>query len=260
MQTKTNQLVKSASANLIVDSKAYGVAADKNGYYSFSNIPANRFFKLGMVSSQPDPSGISTADIIKIQRHILGIELLEQVEELLAADVDLSKSISTKDVAYMRNLILGRVTEFPSHKTYHFVNKDYKFLSPNDPFEELDASLEIKEIASNDMQHLDFIAIKLGDVNQSYQSSNFKTNYISSTGFNVVTTPGFIEISPLWKELIYGFQFELDVKIYVLTLRRNWSQVYRILMNPIIKLLEIQYGFRMRLLIRFLLNLVYVFQ
>ena len=62
------------------------------------------------------------------------------------------------------------------------------------------------------MQHLDFIAIKLGDVNQSYQSSNFNTNYISSTGFNVVTTPGFIEISPLWKELIYGFQFELDVK------------------------------------------------
>ena len=212
VQTKTNQLVKSASANLIVDSKAYGVAADKNGYYSFSNIPANKFFKLGMVSSQPDPSGISTADIIKIQRHILGIELLEQVEELLAADVDLSKSISTKDVAYMRNLILGRVTEFPSHKAYHFVNKDYKFLNPNDPFEELDASLEIKEIASNDMQHLDFIAIKLGDVNQSYQSSNFNTNYISSTGFNVVTAPGFIEISPLWKELIYGFQFELDVK------------------------------------------------
>ena len=212
VQTKNKQLVKSASANLIVDSKAYSVATDKNGYYSFSNVPANQFIKLGIISSQPDPSGISTADIIKIQRHILGIELLDQVEELLAADVDLSKSISTKDVAYIRNLILGKVTEFPSHKTYHFINQAYKFINPIDPFEELDASLQIHKTTTEDLHDLDFIAIKLGDVNQSYQGSNFKSTNSRFTGFKLSQFDNYINIIPEWDELIFGFQFEFTVK------------------------------------------------
>lgn len=212
VQTKNNQFVKSASANIFVDNKAYSVAADKNGYYSFRNIPANKYFKLGIISNQPDPTGISTADIIKIQRHILGIELLEPVEELLAADVDLSKSITTKDVAHIRNLILGKVDDFPSHKTYHFINQKYKFNNPVDPFDELEASLQIKETASTDLQHLDFIAVKLGDVNQSYQSSNLKIKNVVSTGFEITTIPDYIEIVPVWKEMVYGFQFEFSIK------------------------------------------------
>ncbi len=56
-------------------------------------------------------TGISTADVVKIQRHILGLDTLNNLQAMLA-DVNNSSSVTAADVAEIRKLILGVTSKF----------------------------------------------------------------------------------------------------------------------------------------------------
>lgn len=68
--------------------------------------------------------GVSTQDIIDIGKHILSMEMLEPPYEYIAADVNLSGSITTFDMALIRRVILGIDPDFPMG-TWHFVPEHY---------------------------------------------------------------------------------------------------------------------------------------
>src|SRR5690606_32248274 len=117
-------------------------------------------------SKNDDPlAGVSTRDLITIQRHLLGIESLTIPYQLIAADVNNSGGISAKDLLDLRKLILGLSTEFPNNESWRFVNSDYTFPDPQNPwnFEEERAYVDL----SSDEMHADFIGVKIGDVNGS---------------------------------------------------------------------------------------------
>jgi hypothetical protein len=62
-----------------------------------------------------DPiNGVTTADIVSIQKHILGTQLLTSAYQLIAADVNNSGTISTADIIHIRKLILGINTSLPT--------------------------------------------------------------------------------------------------------------------------------------------------
>lgn len=71
-----------------------------------------------------DTNGVSTLDLILINRHILGVEPLPSPFHLLAADVNLTGSITTLDLIQIRKLILGINTEFPAQESWRFVRED----------------------------------------------------------------------------------------------------------------------------------------
>jgi hypothetical protein len=131
----------------------------QGGSYHF----INPLFDYTMVPERNDnhKNGVSTLDLVAIQKHLLGIQELTSPYKLIAADANNSESVSALDLVEIRKLILGLYTEFPKNTSWRFVDHKFVFDDPQHPwpFDEV--------IVSHDgmtMQE-DFVGVKVGDVN-----------------------------------------------------------------------------------------------
>ena len=65
-------------------------------------------------------NGVSTLDLVYIQRHILGIQPLTNPYLLIVADADNNGKVTVNDLSELRKLILGVYTELPSNASWRF--------------------------------------------------------------------------------------------------------------------------------------------
>ena len=79
-------------------------------------------------------NGVSTLDLVRIQKHLLGKELFDSPYQYIAADANNSESISAIDLIEIRKLILGIYTEFPANESWRFVDKNYHMTNPQHPW------------------------------------------------------------------------------------------------------------------------------
>ena len=111
-------------------------------------------------------NGVSTYDIVRIQRHLLGIEPFTSPYQYLAADVDRSRSVNVADLIHLRKLILSVETSLPNGRSWIFINPDYQFIAADDPFFEAyvgeAAIFPVKAV--RDMPPVSVLAIKIGDL------------------------------------------------------------------------------------------------
>lgn len=141
------------------------VDADNNGVYVLSGrIPADS--KVTITPSRTDfsPSnGVSTSDVVAIQKHVLSVLPLNDPYRIMASDANASGSVSTADIVLLRKVILTILDTLP--RNWRFVPKLYVFPNPQVPFN-APSSIVIQKLDAvrND---LDFIGIKTGDVNNS---------------------------------------------------------------------------------------------
>jgi hypothetical protein len=112
--------------------------------------------------------GVTTLDISLVRRHILNVVPFDSPYKLLASDVDGSGSISTLDLSFMRRLVLGLTNRFPAG-LWRFVPSDYAFPNPSAPWNA--PTNYVYPSASVDVADQNFVAIKLGDLNSSLESS-----------------------------------------------------------------------------------------
>lgn len=118
---------------------------------------------------ETDPSmGISTADLIRIQRHIVGNQPFDSPYQLLASDLDNNGRINFMDLIRIRKTILGIEEPAAYDKYWLFIATDYQFQEPMSPWNEafpetriVDGSMNFNEYQAN------FLAIKIGDANES---------------------------------------------------------------------------------------------
>ena len=109
-------------------------------------------------------NGVSTLDLILIQRHILGIDNLDSPYQLLAADVNDSQDINGIDLVELRKLILGIYTELPDNTSWRFVDAEFQFVDETNPWlHEIAETYDIIDLSSD--MNIDFIGVKVGDVN-----------------------------------------------------------------------------------------------
>jgi hypothetical protein len=112
--------------------------------------------------------GVSVSDVIKIRKHILGMEALDDPRQKIAADINNSQSITTLDLIQLMKVILGQENSFPNNQSWRFTAKNYQFPQPDNPWHEnFDAEISL-HLCSYDFYHVDLIAIKIGDVDGSY--------------------------------------------------------------------------------------------
>jgi len=117
--------------------------------------------------------GVTTYDIVLISKHILGVQLLNSPYKLIAADVNNSQSITTLDVIQLRKLILSIDLNFPKNSSWRFVDKKYQFPVPANPWYEAFPEIlryDLNNFASK--SDADFMAVKIGDVNQPSPQNN----------------------------------------------------------------------------------------
>ncbi len=152
-----------------------------NGKYLFGDLSFGASIEYIVKPKRTDEplNGVSTADIVKIQRHILGLEVLNSPYKLIAADVNASKTITAADVSEIRKLILGVTTKFAKMDSWTFVPSKF-VLDPNDPWSAPRQVLVPMPLANEEIE--DFVAIKVGDVNNNARGHNVSGNTSRSNG------------------------------------------------------------------------------
>lgn len=134
------------------------LSPDASGLYEY-NAPVGNDYKVsssvvGGKRFYDFVNGVSTLDQVLIMRHILAVDIFTSPNKLIAADVNLDGRITSLDLVLARRLILGINQDFGHPYSW--------FIRPI-----TDPTLEAYELINlqSDATGLDFIPIKLGDVN-----------------------------------------------------------------------------------------------
>jgi len=154
-----------------------------NGYYDFTLNNGGTYVVNPVKNNDVvTNNGISTMDIVLMQRHILNVQSLPTAYSRIAADVNRSSGITTLDIVLARSVILQTATAFPNGDMWTFVNSNYVFPDVQAPWSyEMSRSYS----AAAEAEDQDFIGIKLGDVNNSWN-----TNIAKSTETELILKSG----------------------------------------------------------------------
>ncbi len=159
-----------------------GIPSATNGHFVFPAMPLGGEYVVRPEREGDAKNGVSTLDLIKIQKHLLGLETFTTPYQYIAADINNSKSISAIDIIQLRKLILGFYNEFPSNQSWRFIDKAHIFPDPADPWKTAWAeTYSIIPFAAS-MNDVDFDAVKIGDLNHSANLSSMDNGMISVRG------------------------------------------------------------------------------
>lgn len=136
---------------------------NSDGSYAFNQIVTNTPYAIQAVYNKEWSKGLSTQDIVLIQRHILGLETFVNGRQWIAADVDRNKRISVADISWMRKIILGKSDQVPSNTSWRFIDDSYVFQNIENPLLE---SIPEELVLNGFWQDttVNYYAIKVGDV------------------------------------------------------------------------------------------------
>ncbi|MBK9992870.1 MAG: HYR domain-containing protein [Saprospiraceae bacterium] len=147
-----------------------------DGIYDFGAIASGADYMINPKRNDDWVNGVTTADIVKIQKHILGIEVFTSPYKMIAADVNNSKTITARDISEIRKMILGVTNSVPNNTSWKFVDQLYQFKNIDETLEEnYPQNYQITNL--NSKMNINFYGIKIGDVNESA-----KTRGVSSNG------------------------------------------------------------------------------
>jgi len=168
IQTETKEPVEHVRVNIYGGPVQMNYQTGVKGTYHFEGLPSKSNYSIKSSRDDQPMNGISTLDLVLIQKHILGIELLDSPYKILAADIDNDKQITAIDLVELRKLILATYEDLPNNESWRFIPKSTTFNDPQNPWNAGAVSevMEMKEVTT-DYKSGDFIGIKVGDVNAS---------------------------------------------------------------------------------------------
>ncbi len=217
--TEFEENVQEVSVSL-VGSELGPDMTDDTGLYAFPPMITGGQYTIDPSKNTDPLNGVSTLDLIIIQKHILEIESLGSPYKYIAADVSNDGLISAIDLIELRKLILGVQTEFKNNESWKFVDGGYDFLNTTNPLsEDYPQVYDIAELDANMI--IDFVAVKIGDVNNSVvanahsvtteeRSDNNISFLINGSDFTKGTNKK-VEFIAERDMDFYGFQFTLQV-------------------------------------------------
>jgi hypothetical protein len=217
----TELKVDNVEVELDRDNPEYPVTEVSTGSYSFEEVGHGNYEMRANKYDEP-MNGVSTIDLLLIQKHLLGIKAFDDVYDYIAADANRSGSISVGDLFELRNLILAVNSELPGGKSWRFVDADYEFNNPLDPFLEMEDA-EVRDLTViGDRDELDFRGVKLGDLNGTVQL--FLENQVEPRSdqklqlyidLDEVEAESVVEVPVYASEVkaLYGMQFTLQTGV-----------------------------------------------
>lgn len=165
----TETLDQVADVNIDLLGSSLSTYTDSNGGYAFPAMSIGGNY-IVMPSKNDNPlNGVNTADIVKIQKHILGMERLTSPYKHIAADVNKSGTISTLDILELRKMILGIQVGFDTNESWRMVDAAFEFTTNEAPLDQdFEESYAINNL--NSSMDVDFIGVKIGDVTEDAQA------------------------------------------------------------------------------------------
>ena len=198
--------------------------SDDDGGYSFDVFLFNDY-SLSAVENSNYLQGISTVDILFIQKHILGLDGLTSPYKMIAADVNNDCKIAGNDIIQVRKLLLGYYEndELPANNSWRFIQEGQTFDGQTQPCE-FSEEIDLSYIQANSTNN-NFVAVKVGDVNGT--TTDGLDNEVETRGNNeldfIIDNASFkagqVVRIPVYASDFYnlkGLQFTLSMKDFMI--------------------------------------------
>lgn len=193
--------------------------SDQFGAYAFDELQSGKGYFIKGYNNNDPLNGVSTLDLILIQKHLLGTIPFNTLNNYVAADANHSGNVSVVDLLEIRKLLLGKYSSFPKNTSWRFGVWPQDMNGSNiSSFREIQT---IEYLGSGTLNS-DFLGIKIGDINGDVHPNDLLDGIVtrSSKEFSVSveetkTEPGksfIIEIKSEQVEEIAGIQFAMDLK------------------------------------------------
>lgn len=188
----------------------------QDGKFSFDDVPPGADYTIVPQRNDDPRNGVSTLDLVYIQKHLLGKELFSSPYQYIAADANNSQSVSAVDLIEIRKLILGLQDELPTSQSWRFVPKTTE-MAPGNPWP-FNEQIQISNLNPQNGSGLDFVGVKVGDVNHSAKAnaaqvmprnSNQSIN-VMATGRGEFEVGEEVEIELSFPQMVAGFQWTME--------------------------------------------------
>jgi len=216
VRTPSNTPIPQASVTLSANLSEYPkeLTTNDNGQYVFTSNPIDVNYNITVNRDGDDQEGLSTLDLLMIQRHLIGLQTFDNPYSHIASDANNDSRITAVDIVEIRQLVLGQTVEFTNSPSWVFIDESSEFFDDFNPwpFTQL---IDIQNIKSSSFDY-DFIGVKIGDINEDgpIHSNEIRSNgvehlFISDAQFEYGDN---IQIPVYAKDLksIYGLQFTLE--------------------------------------------------
>lgn len=167
VRTEDGEPVGDVEIDLVSVESNWIAQTNDEGTFLFAAMPYCDLEYLAPLRDDNPLNGVTTFDLVKIQKHILGVDPLDSPYKLIAADINASGSITTIDLVRMRKVILGIDETFTDNTSWRFVWAAYEFENPDQALSEDFPELMDFSVVSAAEFNEGFIGIKVGDVNGS---------------------------------------------------------------------------------------------
>lgn len=136
---------------------------DELGRYEFYNIYQGieytvRASKIGNYTPE-----LTLINLIKLQNHILGVNLFDSPFQSIAADINSDFKLNVNDLLLLRKIALRITGSEPTINSWKFIPSSHEFADPNNPFLDLSENSFQKTFINFNNTEVNFIGIKMGD-------------------------------------------------------------------------------------------------
>ncbi|MCB9284921.1 MAG: T9SS type A sorting domain-containing protein [Lewinellaceae bacterium] len=174
VQTESGDPVEGVDVQLFMTTQGLNmgtVTSDALGAFDMGQMMTCAGYMATPERDDDAENGVTTLDLVILQQHILGINPLTSPYKLIAADANRTGTITTTDMVEIRKVILHISQAFTNNTSWRFVDASYVFQDPTHPFnEDFPEVIPISNL--QEAAELNFVGIKVGDLNNSVQPSS----------------------------------------------------------------------------------------
>lgn len=149
------------------DSVTAPIITGATGDYEFQDLLTGNDYTVAPEKNMNPRNGVTTWDIVILRKHILHIQHLDSPYKLIAADANNSGTVTTSDMVEIQKLILFINDDFPTNTSWRFVDKNYVFPDPENPWSEAFPEVYNINNLDEDMMDIHFTGVKVGDLNNT---------------------------------------------------------------------------------------------
>lgn len=139
---------------------------DGAGNYSIAGLTENQPYRVSAFLNSNPINGVTTFDIRLLSRRLQNIDDGLSPYEILAGDANRNGVITIQDVVLVREVVLGINANFDNNTSWRFLDADYVFPDPDDPWlEPIPETIELPALTGT--ARVDFVGFKVGDLDSS---------------------------------------------------------------------------------------------
>jgi hypothetical protein len=226
--------VELVNVNLSGDANGM-IVSDNAGQAAFTGLKTQMNVTLSPAKDINPLNGVSTYDLLLIQKHLLGVKMLNSPYKLIAADVNKSASITISDIIELRKMILTPGLNFSNNTSWRFVEQGYTFANPNKPYDFNETKAMTLALQGNTAN---FIGMKIGDVSGDHTPNSLLggevRNSVGTLSFSVADQTlkagqeYQVAITAADFRNIQGYQYTMDFNTEVIefvNVEANWADL-----------------------------------